>query len=466
MVKGPRGTLSLLFLALFDLLLLNQGLVFSYWFQYDLEFSIQNIKNYSNLIQEISLISLVVFYFFDLYTDWRRKSIRNLVLSIILAIITVTAFTLSYTFWVQVNPVPRKIILIASVIQIVLITLSRSSIWIISKMLFGRSRVLIIGEDLTECLTVAEKVLQHANGWFVVQDIMQSSQKNDLFEKLQSVDTVLLSPNIPDKSEIIRSCTTHGKEVLLVPKLFDLFVMGADPQQIDDMLVLSVKPPKLCITQLFVKRVLDVIVSFCLLLIFSPFMVLSYALIPLASPGAAVYKQERVGIKGRKFNLYKFRSMVQDAEMKTGPVLAASHDPRITLVGRFIRATRLDELPQLFNVLKGDMSLVGPRPERTFFIEQFKGIFPDYEYRFLIKPGITGLAQVMSKYSTTVEYKLHLDLMYINHYSLWLDLKILLQTIRVVLQKEQAEGIKVTNQFQSEKLQGLFQHSETFSTPK
>jgi lipopolysaccharide/colanic/teichoic acid biosynthesis glycosyltransferase len=150
--------------------------------------------------------------------------------------------------------------------------------------------------------------------------------------------------------------------------------------------------------------------------------------------------QERVGQNGRVFRLYKLRTMVTGAEEGTGPVLAATDDARITPVGRWLRATRLDELPQVFNVLKGEMSFVGPRPERPEFVERFRAESPAYHYRHLVKPGLTGLAQVQGRYSTSAEDKLRFDLYYIRNYSLLLDLQILLQTIPIVITPAAARG--------------------------
>jgi lipopolysaccharide/colanic/teichoic acid biosynthesis glycosyltransferase len=136
--------------------------------------------------------------------------------------------------------------------------------------------------------------------------------------------------------------------------------------------------------------------------------------------------------------------MVADAERQTGPVLATANDPRITKIGTFLRATRLDEFPQLFNVLRGEMSLVGPRPERPHFVQQFREQIPGYEFRLAVKPGVTGLAQVFGRYSTTAERKLRFDLTYITKYSLLMDIRLLLSTIAVLLRREQAEGIAVS----------------------
>ena len=170
-------------------------------------------------------------------------------------------------------------------------------------------------------------------------------------------------------------------------------------------------------------------------------MLLLLILIPLTSKGNPIYSQVRIGKNGKPYMIYKFRTMVHDAERHTGPVLAADKNHGLLgLAGSF--GPWLDELPQLFNVLKGDMSLVGPRPERPHFMKQYQKEHPDYLYRIAVKPGITGLAQVKAKYSTTAEEKLRYDLMYIRNYTLLLDIKLLFQTLIVVLRGVQAKGVK------------------------
>jgi lipopolysaccharide/colanic/teichoic acid biosynthesis glycosyltransferase len=157
-------------------------------------------------------------------------------------------------------------------------------------------------------------------------------------------------------------------------------------------------------------------------------------IIRLTSRGPVLYRQVRIGRGGAPFQVLKFRTMVDNAERHSGPVLARERDPRVTEFGRVLRALRIDELPQIFNVIRGEMSLVGPRPERPYFVAHFQETLPAYELRHAVKPGITGLAQVMGRYRTTAESKLNFDLLYIYNYSLLLDVKILLQTVRVVLQ--------------------------------
>ena len=185
-----------------------------------------------------------------------------------------------------------------------------------------------------------------------------------------------------------------------------------------------------------IKRVFDIVSASILLLVSAPVMLLAALAIRLDSPGPALYRQERVGKNGKNFVIIKFRSMRTDSEQDGKPRWAVADDDRVTRVGRIIRRTRIDELPQLFSVLKGDMSLVGPRPERPFFVEQLTQEIPFYSVRHSVKPGVTGWAQVRYQYGSTVEdsqEKLQYDLYYVKNHALFLDLQIMLETVRVVL---------------------------------
>ena len=170
-----------------------------------------------------------------------------------------------------------------------------------------------------------------------------------------------------------------------------------------------------------------------LLILSFPILGIAALLIKLTSPGPILYRQRRVGRYGKEFVMYKLRTMVDRAEAETGPVLAGSADERITRVGRVLRAARIDEIPQLFNVLNGTMSLVGPRPERPKFVSEFLRTIPGYAERLQVKPGLTGLAQVNGEYHTSAEYKLKYDLAYIYNYSLWFDIRIMAETVKVML---------------------------------
>nr|WP_249669809.1 sugar transferase [Polycladospora coralii] len=180
------------------------------------------------------------------------------------------------------------------------------------------------------------------------------------------------------------------------------------------------------------KRIFEILFSLALVIFTLPVMVLTAIMIKLESPGPIFYKQERVGLNGRTFQIYKLRSMRSDAE-KNGPQWAAKNDPRVTRVGQFIRKTRLDEIPQIINVLRGDMSLIGPRPERPMFTEQFNDEIPGFKNRLMVRPGLTGWAQVNGGYESTPAEKFELDMYYIENQSIKLDFKILIRTVWVVV---------------------------------
>jgi exopolysaccharide biosynthesis polyprenyl glycosylphosphotransferase len=466
MRKNYKRRFSNLIIAFSDILLINLGIAIAFWLRFGFQLPDFNIEPYIRLIPWISLSALIILYMFDLYTDWRRKGIHDLIYTLILSISTLTMLTMVLTFLDRGFAFPRSVILIAFIVQSILLVTSRSALWLLSKKLFGSKKVLIVGVDYDNGISLAKKFLQHCKGWFIVSDLLLVENRKELKSKIYNVDVILLSPDITKehKAEIISFCSKYGKEVLVVPELFELFILDSDPQQIDDMLVLSIQPPTLGSSQRLIKRTFDIIVSMFLLILFSPIFIVLFIVISLTSSGPALFKQERLGRDGSPYNIYKFRSMVVNAEDKTGPVLATEKDERITPLGRYMRALRLDEIPQLINVLKGEMSLVGPRPEREFFIEQFKGSIPDYGYRMSVKPGITGLAQVMAKYSTTVEDKLRFDLMYVRNYSFALDIRVLLQTIRVVLQREKANGVRTDEEDFEKKIMNISGYSQVAST--
>ena len=190
---------------------------------------------------------------------------------------------------------------------------------------------------------------------------------------------------------------------------------------------------------------MDIVISLVILTITSPIMLVTAIAIKAYDHGPAFFKQKRCTINGKVFEILKFRSMIVDAEKPGMVIPAKDRDPRITPVGRFIRATRIDELPQLINVLKGEMSIVGPRPERVEHVEKYSKDIPEFSYRLKVKGGLTGYAQVLGKYNTTAYDKLKLDLMYIENYSIALDLKLLLMTIKIVFSKESTEGFEEEN---------------------
>ena len=216
---------------------------------------------------------------------------------------------------------------------------------------------------------------------------------------------------------------------------------GADDIHLFDTPLLLSRNQGLSIVDLFVKRCMDIVFSSLGILIASPFMIIIALAIKLYDKGPVFYKQERITKDAKPFMIYKFRSMTVHSE-DAGARLAAKGDARVTPVGRVIRAIHFDELPQLFNILKGDMSMVGPRPERQIIADEYAEAIPEFVLRLKVKAGLTGYAQVYGKYNTTPYDKLKLDLTYIENYSAWLDIRILLLTFKILFVRENTEGVE------------------------
>jgi exopolysaccharide biosynthesis polyprenyl glycosylphosphotransferase len=425
-----------------DVLLVNAGFLLAFYIRWGhLAARPQNIRAYQHLAVLISVITMISFHLLDLYRDWLRRSLRHVIYSIIIAITMTVMTTMALGFWSRQFAFPRSVLVLAGIIQVLLVSAYRMQMRRQYRRWFGNRRTVVVAETPDAALMVAEKFQDQSRGLYAIERSLTRPELQPPYEQLDHAETVVLTQGVDDKSGIILHCFRQKKEVLVVPNLSELTVFGAETREVDDLLIFGIRPHRLNPAEELLKRMMDLVGSLTLLVLSSPVLVLVAVLVRLTSKGPALFRQERVGANCKAFRIIKFRTMVADAEEQSGPVLASESDPRITRLGRFLRAARIDELPQLFNVLKGDMSLVGPRPERAFFVEQFERECPAYELRHTVKPGLTGLAQVVGRYSTTVERKLHFDLLYIYNYSLLLDLKILLQTIRVVLQREQATGL-------------------------
>ena len=236
--------------------------------------------------------------------------------------------------------------------------------------------------------------------------------------------------------QVIGACNSHAVSMKIIPDLYDIISGQARTNQIYGFPLIEIMPELMQPWERAAKRGIDILVSFITLFVGLPVWVLITIAIKLDSRGSVFYLQERVGKDEKLFRIVKFRSMYQDAESESGPVWANRKDPRTTRVGKVLRKLRIDEIPQLINVLDGDMSLVGPRPERPFFVEQLSKEIPLYKRRLKVRPGITGWAQVKHKYDESIDdvrKKVQYDLSYIENMSLRMDLKILLNTISVVL---------------------------------
>lgn len=262
------------------------------------------------------------------------------------------------------------------------------------------------------------------------------------FEQLIDNCTSILVNDVPAniENQIIKLCFEKDKRVYVVPKLADIILKSSDSINVMDTPLYLRRNLGLSIGQRFLKRAMDLLLSGIAIIILSPVFLITMIAIKLEDHGPIFFTQERVTRDNKHFMIRKFRSMIVDAEKDGRPHPAGEKDDRITKVGRIIRACRIDELPQLFNILSGDMSIVGPRPERYEHVEKYTKDIPEFTYRHKVKGGLTGYAQVYGKYNTTALDKLKLDLMYITNYSIILDFQIIFETVKILFQRESTEG--------------------------
>lgn len=245
------------------------------------------------------------------------------------------------------------------------------------------------------------------------------------------------------RNDILKYCFEKSLRVYVTPKLSDVILRGGDNMHLFDTPLILCRNKGLSFEQRFAKRTMDIILSIIALILFMPFFLIIALCIKLYDGGPVFYKQDRLTLNGKVFQVYKFRSMRMDSE-KDGARLAMKNDDRITPVGKVLRNIHVDELPQLINILKGEMSWVGPRPERPEIAEQYYRSIPEFSFRLKVKAGLTGYAQIYGKYNTTPYDKLKLDLYYIEQRSMIMDLRLLLMTVKILFQKESTEGVEKT----------------------
>ncbi|WP_147803813.1 exopolysaccharide biosynthesis polyprenyl glycosylphosphotransferase [Alkalicoccus halolimnae] len=423
-----------------DLLCILIAYISAFYIRY-LDFPGRNWDAFISLLPWILLIGLFFISVYELYSLDRKHTLSDIVRKILVATALMTFFTMAASYLFREFAMPRSVVLIASVFTVFLM--------VIFKVLYLKvtrgskiGKVLLIG-DGESTSKLLYKIRHPMLKGTEVRHVSEHIPMEELHYYLDEVDFVVLATDISKekKSQIIYYAMERNKVVYVIPELYELLLQKSTTSPMEDTLVMGVRPFLLTWDKVFLKRVFDFLSSLTLIILASPALIITAVMVKLEDPKAdIIYSQERLGKNNRPFTIYKFRSMIQGAESTTGPILASSDDKRITKVGKLIRSTRLDELPQLFNVLKGDMSLVGPRPEREFFIKELTQKYYHYSYRNRVKPGITGYAQVMGKYTTDAEDKLRFDLYYIRNYSLWLDIIILLKTCLVVFDKSKSEG--------------------------
>jgi exopolysaccharide biosynthesis polyprenyl glycosylphosphotransferase len=393
------------------------------------------------LLPAVSVVTILLFSSLGLYSP-QRSGFTPIIRALITGVVGLTLFSIIFAFMTRAFLFQRTVFLVAPMLQFLLLLGWRILYWRLELWIHGQQKLLVIGGSV-EAEQALEKLMCLPSGLFEVVKVLEPDKLNQFSAWLPAVDAVMItgSLDMEQKNRVIRESFDANREVFIIPELYEIILTRAAMTQVHDTPVIECRDLQMTFLQVFSKRVFDL--SFTLLLM-APVLILlvvTALAVKMSSPGPVFYSQERVGLRGKIFTLYKLRTMIVDAEGESGPVFATEEDDRVTPVGRFLRATRLDELPQLYNVLRGDISIVGPRPERPFFVEQFSKEMPEYGLRHLVKPGITGLAQVAGYYATNTHDKLRYDLYYLSDYSTLLDFRILLMTVPTLFNRDAARGV-------------------------
>ncbi|MCC8136337.1 MAG: exopolysaccharide biosynthesis polyprenyl glycosylphosphotransferase [Ruminococcus sp.] len=295
-----------------------------------------------------------------------------------------------------------------------------------------RRLIILYGSHQAAALVL--KMSQRVDKYMICESVSIDEDREKICSLILKYEGVIIC-DIPaeQRNDYVKFCFENSVRAYIAPKISDIIIRGAEDIRLFDTPLLLCRNYGLDFEQRFSKRFLDIIMSLMMIIVSSPFMIVSALAIKLYDGGPVLYKQKRLTINGREFYVYKFRSMIVDAEKDGVPQLCTDLDSRITPVGRILRKFRIDEMPQFFNILKGDMSVVGPRPERPELSNEYKKSMPEFEYRLKVKAGLTGYAQVTGVYDTSPYDKLKMDLMYIENYSIRLDFQIMLMTMKTML---------------------------------
>jgi exopolysaccharide biosynthesis polyprenyl glycosylphosphotransferase len=363
------------------------------------------------------------------------------------------------TYWqlclianVVISPVP--ILMLTVLDGFIVFVCCYIYVFLYHKLYAPKNMVMVYGSE--NAVYLKFKMDTRRDKYHVTKLISVNEGYEAICAQLNEFDAVILCDvGAQIRNDIMKYCYENRIRTYVSPKISDIMVRGATEISLFDTPLLLVRGRGLTVTQKVIKRAMDILLSLVAMILTSPVMLLVAIAIKCEDGGPVFYRQDRVTLNGRVFSILKFRSMIVDAEKNGKSQPAKGRDPRITKVGNLIRATRIDELPQIINILKGDMSIVGPRPERVEHVEQYTRELPEFKYRLKVKGGLTGYAQIYGKYNTSAYDKLRLDLMYIENYSILLDIKLILLTLRIILKKESTEGFEVQEEMERKKMEML-----------
>lgn len=437
--------------VLLDGVLVNLAIVAAFFVRFGGTPPTFNYSAYTAIWPIITLLFLGAAYIYGLYEPERTQSVTAVIRAVLQAVTLGTLLTAAVAFFAgpRFFSFSRLVIVLAWLFELAALVAWRLVVLRVTPIRWPEQRVVIVGTGEVAA-DLARELADRAEWGYRLVGMLAADADAEVCARAKglpvigraadiaglvagrAVDRVIVASPMAQREAIEQLALSSAVRVEVVPELYEIFI-GTIDDTVSDIPLMQITRPATPAWSLALKRLLDLAFSVLLLVLLSPVLLLA-ALAVLVSMGwPIIFTQERVGRDLKPFSILKFRTMVRDAERETGPVLATEDDPRITPLGRFLRRYRIDELPQLVNILKGEMSFVGPRPERPEFVRRLRAEVLSYAERFRIKPGITGLAQVSGSYATTPERKLKYDLIYMYHQNLLMDAQIVFETVRVVL---------------------------------
>lgn len=394
----------------------------------------------------IGTYMVLVILFINTFGGYKIGVQRISIVSLSQAIALAAANVVTLVLNVLMNRIKEFVLAIAAhyvlltLVQALLVVFLTFAFTRIHRIMFPPYQMLhIYGEHANSLM---QKMNKREDKYNIVAEISCNEPIDKIIKEAKKYEAVLINDVTAQlRNDILKKCYENKIRVYFTPKISDILVSSSEEINVFDTPLYLCRSAGFNVFQGVLKRLGDICISLFGIIIFSPLMLVVAAIIHLYDKGPVFYRQKRCTIDDREFDILKFRSMIENAESDGKARLATEHDSRITPIGKFIRATRIDELPQFFNILKGDMSLVGPRPERPEIIREYVAEVPEFAYRTRVKAGLTGYAQVYGKYNTTSYDKLKLDLIYVQKCSILLDVQLILMTLRVVFTKESTEGL-------------------------